>query len=190
MADDCEIEWVRAVAKKYGMASRSWNPVIGCSRASDGCANCYAAGMAYRLGVTAENQEQAVKSINALTGNITVNDPVFGGGGGIVGIDWVICGGESGPNARPMHPSWPQALRDQCQAADVPFFFKGGGEWTPIRPARSDDLFDAHKELIVLPGGGTTSGLSRYGNDAFFMRRVGKRAAGRHLEGRTWDEVP
>ena len=39
-------------------------------------------------------------------------------------IDWVICGGESGPPARPMHPDWARSLRDQCQAAGVPFFFK------------------------------------------------------------------
>lgn len=42
-------------------------------------------------------------------------------------IDWVICGGETGPGARPMHPDWPRSLRDQCQAAGVPFFFKKMG---------------------------------------------------------------
>lgn len=40
------------------------------------------------------------------------------------GIDWVICGGESGPGARPLHPDWVRSLRDQCKAADVPFFLK------------------------------------------------------------------
>jgi len=44
------------------------------------------------------------------------------------GLDWVICGGESGPNARPMHPEWARSLRDQCQAAGVPFHFKQWGE--------------------------------------------------------------
>lgn len=48
------------------------------------------------------------------------------------GIDWVICGGESGPGARPMHPNWARSLRDQCVAAGVPFFFKQWGEWKPI----------------------------------------------------------
>jgi protein gp37 len=43
-------------------------------------------------------------------------------------IDWVICGGETGPGARPMHPDWARSLRDQCQAAGVPFFFKGWGD--------------------------------------------------------------
>ena len=41
------------------------------------------------------------------------------------GIDWLICGGETGPGARPMHPDWVRSVRDQCQAAGVPFFFKG-----------------------------------------------------------------
>ncbi|MEN6586812.1 MAG: phage Gp37/Gp68 family protein [Sulfuricella sp.] len=46
-------------------------------------------------------------------------------------IDWVICGGESGPHARPMHPDWVRALRDQCAAAGVPFLVKQWGEWAP-----------------------------------------------------------
>lgn len=44
------------------------------------------------------------------------------------GINWVICGGESGPGARPMHPDWARALRDQCAEAGVPFFMKQWGE--------------------------------------------------------------
>lgn len=47
------------------------------------------------------------------------------------GIHWVICGGESGPGARPMHPDWARSLRDQCQAAGVPFHFKQWGAWCP-----------------------------------------------------------
>ncbi len=43
------------------------------------------------------------------------------------GIGWVIAGGESGPGARPMRPEWAHAVRDQCQQADVPFFFKQWG---------------------------------------------------------------
>lgn len=47
-------------------------------------------------------------------------------------IDWVVAGGESGPNARPMHPDWVRGLRDQCAEAGVPFLFKQWGEWIPI----------------------------------------------------------
>jgi protein gp37 len=43
------------------------------------------------------------------------------------GIDWVIVGGESGPGARPMEPEWALDIRDQCQRANVPFFFKQWG---------------------------------------------------------------
>ncbi len=47
------------------------------------------------------------------------------------GIHWVICRGESGPEARPMHPDWARGLRDQCESARVPFFFKQWGTWAP-----------------------------------------------------------
>lgn len=40
------------------------------------------------------------------------------------GVDWVIVGGESGQGARPMHPDWARSIRNQCQAAGIPFFFK------------------------------------------------------------------
>ena len=48
-------------------------------------------------------------------------------------LDWIICGGETGPGARPMHPDWARRLRDQCREAGVPFFFKkmSGGKATP-----------------------------------------------------------
>lgn len=46
-------------------------------------------------------------------------------------LDWVIVGGESGKDARPMHPDWARQIRDQCAAANVPFFFKQWGEWAP-----------------------------------------------------------
>jgi protein gp37 len=46
-------------------------------------------------------------------------------------VHWVIVGGESGPKARPMHPDWPRAIRDQCEAAGVPFLFKQWGGRTP-----------------------------------------------------------
>jgi len=45
----------------------------------------------------------------------------------LAGINWVIVGGESGPHARPMNPEWATDLRDQCQRAGVPFFFKQWG---------------------------------------------------------------
>ncbi|SNY94088.1 protein gp37 [Cohaesibacter sp. ES.047] len=54
-------------------------------------------------------------------------------------VDWVICGGESGAGARPMHPDWARSIRDQCVAADVPFFMKQmGGKRKPFEPIPDD----------------------------------------------------
>lgn len=57
--------------------------------------------------------------------NCLYRNPTFGR----PGIDWVVVGGESGPNARPMHPDWVRSLRDQCADSGVPFLFKQWGEW-------------------------------------------------------------
>ena len=94
-----------------------------------------------------------------------------------VGVDWVICGGESGPQARPMHPDWVRSLRDQCEAAGVPFHFKQWGEWA------------GHDQPGVDMLGTRDSPLHRWPDDAYSVR-VGKKAAGRQLDGRTHDECP
>lgn len=98
-------------------------------------------------------------------------------------LDWVICGGESGPNARPMHPDWARSLRDQCEVAGVPFLFKQWGEWAPWDgdcyelPAGCDDTIA--DERATHP----------FGRDLPFLC-VGKHAAGRTLDGRTHDGFP
>ncbi len=81
----------------------------------------------------------------------------------ISGLHWVIAGGESGGGARPMHPNWVRAVRDQCIDARVAFHFKQWGSWLPTTLAS-----DAEMEY----------------------RRVSKKVAGRMLDGRTWDELP
>lgn len=95
-----------------------------------------------------------------------------------LGIDWVIVGGESGPNARPMHPDWARSLRDQCQAAGVPYLFKQWGEWAPL------DGMDP--ELRIR----TENNSWQRMDGTRGVVRVGKKAAGRELDGRTWDGVP
>ena len=92
-------------------------------------------------------------------------------------IDWVVLGGESGRDARPMHPDWARSVRDQCQKAGVPYFFKGWGEWAPVAKVGT---------------GGTGIVLSdhHYFPDTTTSRRVGKKAAGRLLDGREWNEFP
>ncbi len=100
-------------------------------------------------------------------------------------IHWVICGGESGPGARPMHPDWARSLRDQCSAAGVPFFFKQWGEWLypPDIGLSFDDFPKAERGQVWTSTGPT----SRKGYD---LVRVGKKKAGRELDGRTHDEFP
>jgi protein gp37 len=99
-------------------------------------------------------------------------------------IDWVICGGESGPRARPMHPDWARSLRDQCAAAGVPFFFKQGGEWAECEKG------DGGAELIGIDPEIAEHDCAFDMSAAVWMRRVGKKAAGRLLDGREWNEFP
>ena len=90
------------------------------------------------------------------------------------GIDLVIPGGESGPGARPSVPEWFRSSRDQAVAAGVSYFFKQWGEWSPIGNASKHEYRD------VPCGDGTHHR----------MFRVGKKAAGRLLDGREWNEYP
>lgn len=85
--------------------------------------------------------------------------------------DWIICGGESGPSARPMHPQWARDLRDQCAEAGIPFFFKQNGEYVSVSEVAGPG--DHYK----FPDGAT-------------VRRTGKKLAGRTLDGRTHNELP
>ena len=106
-------------------------------------------------------------------------------------LDWVIVGGESGPGARPMHPDWARGLRNQCEAAGVPFLFKQWGEWAPHRAvAGGDEGGDVRRGHVrYLQGDGREpDGHFRKGDAA--VARVGKKAAGRLLDGREWNGVP
>ncbi len=129
------------------------------------------------------------------------------------GISWVIVGGESGPGARPMHPDWARSLRDQCQAAGVAFFFKQWGEWWPSHPQYGDtdavEKFDGeHPNSIYVSNAETclesdgSEPVWSYGDDVhidyqprpdqnpWWMHRIGKKSAGRLLDGREWNEYP
>lgn len=132
----------------------------------------------------------------------------------LTSIGWVICGGESGPNARPMHPDWARSLRDQCQAAGVPFFFKQWGEWGPgsVVMTTGEPVFRTFKDRQTwinkastwVNGGSCFDAAGRECRiGADFMRaeaegtfpvtvihKVGKARAGRLLDGREWNEFP
>jgi protein gp37 len=161
------------------------------------------------LGVTAENQETANQriphlmkvpaavrfvSVEPMLSTVNLNEYYFTQSNGtylfrgvpekdrtrrIHLLDWVICGGESGPGSRPMHPDWARSLRDQCKEAEVPFFFKQWGEWMPMDQV-NDEQFFASKESKEV-GYGYTS------NTVF---KVGKKAAGNLLDGERWEQYP
>lgn len=120
---------------------------------------------------------------------------------GRIAIHWVIVGGESGHGSRPMHPDWPRSIRDQCQAAGVPFFFKQWGDWFPS----SQEDEDATKPMTGKPEiylnsktgriAKTASGFERgcpcdHGPNDASMVKIGKKPAGRLLDGQEWNEVP
>ncbi len=146
------------------------------------------------LGVSAEDQKTldermplllqtpaAVRwvSLEPLLGPIILDD-VGGGGHTSLTTDWVVAGGESGPSARPCHPEWLRSLRDQCGIADVAFFLKQRGEFLPMPEAKACGLRWTQRACEMASG-------------AYYpewMCRVGKKAAGRELDGRTWDEFP
>lgn len=109
-------------------------------------------------------------------------------------IDWVIVGGESGKDARPMHPEWAQSLRDQCVTAGVPFFFKQWGEWKLGSDFAADAKAVLNDGTVAEP---TLKALKLLDAEQpvpprhpEMMRRVGKKASGRLLDGREWNQFP
>lgn len=150
-------------------------------------------------------QHDRIVEIDALTGDHGVYRPLQGRSD--ARVHWVIVGGESGPGARPMHPDWARSLRDQCQAAGVPFLYKQWGEWSPLAPVlpsgRADfrgcriventkgEMYEPHE--LAFNGGARHSEALKAGHDKHgltSMYPVGKKAAGRLLDGREWNEFP
>lgn len=108
------------------------------------------------------------------------------------GVHWVIVGGESGPDARPMHPQWARDIRDQCDRAGVPLLFKQWGEWLPDSEVGQRNDPDLDVDIITGRYRSTAIGLAP-GNVAQSlhpMHRVGKARAGRLLDGATHDDLP
>lgn len=139
MSDNSKIHWTDA----------TWNPVVGCSKVSPGCANCYAEKKAYRLMCMGkEGYTDVVERAQPRPGRLT-GEPCWSGKiavrksvmdqpllGPVVTwpwilsyrfattIDHVIVGGESGPSARPCALNWIRAIIRQCKDANVPVFIK------------------------------------------------------------------
>jgi protein gp37 len=143
------------------------------------------------LGITAENQARfderapeilaipaALHFVNyePLLGliNTALEDDVarrLAGLGYLGRFRWYIAGGESGPNARATNPEWVRYLRNQAKAAGAFFNFKQWGEWIPVGQRTANGVI-----------------VRRHGDDDFV--RVGKKGAGRYLDGEIWDERP
>lgn len=150
------------------------------------CANVH-------LGVSVENQEQmwrteylrgtpaAVRflSLEPLLGPIDLRGELLGGD-----IHWVIVGGESGPNARLMRPNWARSIRDQCQTAGTPFFFKQWGAWFP----RSQ--WEDNPDLILPDDDCCVEGRNLKIVNGDIMHRVGKKRAGCLMDSVLHKEYP
>lgn len=125
-------------------------------------------------------------------------------------LEWVICGGESGASARPMHPDWARSLRDQCAEADVPFWFKQWGEWLPlgqngfnhwsaVTPRDRKGIWRGNAHFNDSKGGPETNIIknrpTKYVPTPQEHRAsqcccVGTKAAGNLLDGETYEQMP
>jgi protein gp37 len=173
------------------------------------------------LGVSVENQQTADERIPILlqipaTVRWISVEPMLGpiflpsqwmdygryGQYGVPTINWIVCGGESGPGARPMHPEWAKNLRDQCKAADVRFLFKQHGEFKEVCRYNSWPKYSDGVGSVSRAIGGRGALLNADGSDLVnggpdhkvypisHLERVGKKNAGRLLDGAEHNEYP
>ena len=103
-------------------------------------------------------------------------------------LDWIIVGGESGPGARPMHPDWVRSVRDQCDAAGVPFMFKQHGDW--IHTSQQPRVYGGPLSAWQWEDGQNFTGKEGPRDGMGLFKHVGKKDAGRLLDGREWNEAP
>jgi protein gp37 len=106
-------------------------------------------------------------------------------------IDWVICGGETGPEARPVHPDWILKIKNQCITTDVPFFFKQWGEYSPTVEWAKPNSITPEKIRWVKPSGKVVkTGIGQmYDGDAL-MHRGGSKNTGNRLNGKVFEQFP
>lgn len=120
-------------------------------------------------------------------------------------IDWMVTGGESGRDARPMHPDWARRAEKFCRVNGIPFLFKQWGEWMPVAELYSDDGSDLAFEYMnhwvaQMEPNGAIPVMSKFDEEGYcqyqpcpgswFMAKVGKKAAGRMLDGMIYDAFP
>ncbi len=139
-------------------------------------------------------------SVEPMVGPVTVAQYLQGTL--IPGINWVIAGGESGPTSRPTHPKWLRTLRDECGRMKVAYHIKQWGEWAPRGRLHDGDMLPVDNERTIIfnedgntrgrAAGSLTNLLSEFsdGSHCEVMERIGKKAAGRTLDGVIWDQYP
>lgn len=189
------LDWL-ILTKRIGNAARMIDAAID----ADECAGHGWPWPNVWLGATICNQEEADRdipkllavpaavrwlSMEPLLGDVDLSELIDR-------LDWVVVGGESGPNARPMHGSWAYDLHDQCEAAGVPFLFKQWGEWVN---AGAQAFGTASGEVRHIRSDGTfwnegDDALQDECADVLTVVRVGKKAAGRDLGGVQHDGYP
>ncbi len=139
-------------------------------------------------------EPEGIILLDALNGFECVGPAVVGFDGA---LDWIVVGGESGPGARPMHPDWARSLRDQCEAAAVPFFFKQWGEWREVDGPKtkvSNRVMGAGTHWLMPDGqlfdrsDSTAPSASAYHH--YLVARLGKKEAGRLLDGVEHNAMP
>jgi len=163
-ADDFDV--ALAFKQTYGQAWAPRNWWFGVSIEDQETAN-------HRLPILARCPGQVrFVSYEPAIGPVSFVEAMGGNFKGPSAFDWIICGGESGPNARPLKPSWARAARNACQARGIPFFFKQWGEWAPF------GIVDAQVTVLDI------------GVPPEKLWRLGKGRAGALLDGREWKEFP
>ncbi|MBL8471386.1 MAG: phage Gp37/Gp68 family protein [Rhodocyclaceae bacterium] len=138
--------------------------------------------------------------IDALRGHRFLESAYTGGGRPLADdppdmptLNWVICGGESGRGARPMHPDWVRSLRDQCARSSVPFLFKQWGEWTD---GQNVDVHVGVVQTASFINGQwyyyceDLASCDGHRDDEPDSYRIGKRLAGRLLDGTLHHNFP
>lgn len=169
------------------------------------------------VGCTVENQRRADERLSAMRALFVDGwrtwvsyEPALGP------VNWmgwdflnqIVCGGESGKGARPMHPDWARATRGFCISNNIKFFFKQWGSWMPVVELYEEDIdevFEYADKWIadVEPNGSIPVMIAPDGKNkkggwheyqpcpgSWIMAKVGKKAAGRSLDGVVWSEKP
>ena len=136
------------------------------------------------FGQVSDDRKQTSNWLSGISGTMYSDGPDFDHG---TKLDWVIVGGESGPGARPLMPTWARVIRDQCALERVPFLFKQWGDWHPCfniggvaYQMAGAAPFDSWKTPVFNPNA----------DAGWNWRRLGKKRAGRVLDGITHDAFP